>query len=838
MNAQTGLKTVTDVKPDRAWTETNAQDPMAPMEKALRRIAPLWPLDRFVAVNPFLGLDDHSFGDAVARIEQVSGGRMLMDRAFFAEALKTGRIEDLDIADALAAAGTRPGLPQSVAEVKAALSDHQHVPAATAPIKTVADLAAALTGTDWVQILVQHISQSAAMYFGSYADGPGGTVPRSGFYGAWRSMVVADRTPEVLGLKGARRHAQHLPTDAREMVVEGLGLLGLTGAGSERYCHRLLMSVSGWAGYARHLLWEAELAGGDDDHLLELLAARLGSEVILRGSLFDDIDMSSLWSVERSRYASDAGGSSDRALEELLLSAYERAWQRRFVLGLAGREATPATLRPAVQAAFCIDVRSEVFRRAFESVSPDIETIGFAGFFGLPLEHVPLGAERGLSHCPVLVPAGITAREAASSEAENRTLTQSRQVRRGLFDAWSKAKRTSVSSFPFVEVAGLGYAVKLATDALGLTRPVEDPKRAGLTPAEKARLGPGADLFAVQDGTHGIGAAQRIQIATSILKGMSLTQRFAPLVLLVGHGASTVNNPHASGLDCGACGGQSGEVNARVAAAILNDPEVRDGLAESGLVIPDDTLFVGALHDTTTDEVTLFADGAGSSGHGAALGDCREWLAAAGRIARLERMPKLNGADPSDPLAAVQARARDWSQVRPEWGLAGCAAFVAAPRARTAGLDLDGRVFLHSYDWTSDPEFAVLDLIMTAPMVVASWINLQYYGSSVDNGVFGSGNKTLHNAVGAIGVFEGNGGDLRTGLPWQSVHDGERLVHEPMRLSVFIEAPQAAIDGVIERHEAVGRLVRNGWIALFSLDNTGNAARRCAAPDRWEPVEP
>ena len=142
----------------------------------------------------------------------------------------------------------------------------------------------------------------------------------------------------------------------------------------------------------------------------------------------------------------------------------------------------------------------------------------------------------------------------------------------------------------------------------------------------------------------------------------------------------------------------------------------------------------------------------------------------------------------------VRRRSRDWSQVRPEWALANNAAFIAAPRGRTIDADLSGRAFLHEYQWRDDDGFTVLELIMTAPMVVANWINMQYYGSVVDNQRFGSGNKVLHNVVGgAIGVLEGNGGDLRVGLPLQSLHDGERWVHEPLRLSVFIEAPESAI---------------------------------------------
>jgi hypothetical protein len=175
----------------------------------------------------------------------------------------------------------------------------------------------------------------------------------------------------------------------------------------------------------------------------------------------------------------------------------------------------------------------------------------------------------------------------------------------------------------------------------------------------------------------------------------------------------------------------------------------------------------------------------------------------------------------------MRARDRDWAEVRPEWGLAGNAAFIAAPRERTRHVDLAGRSFLHEYRWRDDAGFATLELIMTAPMVVAHWINLQYYASTVDNGCFGSGDKTLHNVVGGhLGVFEGNGGDLRVGLPLQSLHDGAQWVHTPLRLSVFIEAPRDAIEAVLQKHLAVRALVANGWLDLFQLDASEGVIRR------------
>ncbi|MEO1578625.1 MAG: putative inorganic carbon transporter subunit DabA, partial [Pseudomonadota bacterium] len=243
----------------------------------------------------------------------------------------------------------------------------------------------------------------------------------------------------------------------------------------------------------------------------------------------------------------------------------------------------------------------------------------------------------------------------------------------------------------------------------------------------------------------------------------------------------------------------------------------------------------GALHDTTTDAMTLYDADHPVGDHAADLKQARTWFAAAGRITRGERALRLPRATDE---AAVSERAHDWAEVRPEWALAGCKAFIAAPRPRTTGRTLEGQAFLHDYDWRQDEPngFGVLELIMTAPVVVASWISLQYYGSTVAPQAFGGGNKLLHNVVGGIGVVEGNGGPLRAGLPWQSVHDGERYIHEPLRLSVCIEAPVAAMTDILSRHEGVRDLFDNGWLHLFALDEAGRMAQRYCGGLQWEAV--
>ncbi|MGB9634235.1 MAG: putative inorganic carbon transporter subunit DabA, partial [Chloroflexaceae bacterium] len=223
--------------------------------------------------------------------------------------------------------------------------------------------------------------------------------------------------------------------------------------------------------------------------------------------------------------------------------------------------------------------------------------------------------------------------------------------------------------------------------------------------------------------------------------------------------------------------------------------------------------------------------------HQSDLEQLRAWLSEAAVATRLERARALGigQGDPELISRQIRRRARDWSEVRPEWALARNAAFIAARRARTRGVCLEGRAFLHEYDWTTDPDNSILTLILTAPVVVASWINLQYFGSTVDNAYFGCGTKTIHNRVGTLGVVLGNGGDLRTGLALQSVQgpDG-RWYHEPMRLQVVVEAPRERIEAVMQQHAVVRDLVENGWLRLFALDPEGTGATRWVPGAGWE----
>ncbi len=768
-------------------------------DAAARAIPPVWPLASSVAVNPYLGQTSESLAQVAARLGRIGGGPVTLPRSHYADLIAKGTITDADLTAAIDAqpTGDLPTLP----EITRSVAIPANPPAAQ---PTLADLAAAASETDWPGILAERFGHWAAGYF-DQGQALWAAPRRRGAYDAWRQTATHDLTPEIAGLRGFAQFVSETPDTATEARARAISTLGLTEEMLETYLHQLLFTLGGWAQVARYHLWQAELAGGTDDTITDVLTIRLLWEEALFRQYSAHIG--DPWEQVKAAHAQPVVPDRDMTINAILQEAWERAAQRDQAQTFAAPAPAQQPDRPALQAAFCIDVRSEVFRRALEAVNPGIQTLGFAGFFGLTASHKGFASDVDELRLPVLLNPGVT----STSEGDNASTEQTARFKARATRAWGRFKLAAVSSFAFVEATGPIYAGKLVKDALNMA-----PGAQGFGPAP--RLDPPLPL------------AAQIDAAETILRAMSLTTGFARLVVLAGHGANVVNNPFASGLHCGACGGYAGDVNARLLAGLLNAAEVRAGLQDRGITIPDDTLFLGALHDTTTDAITVFDADHPSAAHETETKQAKDWFAQAGIVTRSERAMRLpRAAGESD----IDLRSRDWAETRPEWALAGCKAFVAAPRRRTSGKSLAGRAFLHDYDWKKDTDFGVLELILTAPVVVASWISLQYYGSTVAPDTFGSGNKLLHNVTGGIGVVEGNGGTLRAGLPWQSVHEGEGYAHEPLRLSVCIEAPRAAMSDILKRHDGVRALFDNRWLHLFALDEQGQMAWRYAGDLEW-----
>ncbi len=780
----------------------------AAIAAACARIAPTWPLDRFIAVNPFWGMIDRPLPEVAADLAALSGARLVMPRAWFRDHWRQGRITETHLRQAIAHAGA----PTTVAALIAALEIDELAPARRARMTDLVEGPhAPRRAMAWRDFVIHHTSQFCASYFD---DGQAELGPdrRGGFYASWRRQAVRDRTPAVLmGLADSRARFAHLPETARALIAHALAELDVPAHERERYLASLLLDLQGWASWCAYRRWEARLAGTGDDHIVELIAIRLAWELVLRWA--GGPSLAARWRAAVAMWpAIDEAARGAYRTDWLLQHALERAVQDDLCARLTARPvAFGERPPPVVQAVFCIDVRSEVVRRALEADGPEVATLGFAGFFGMPIEYLPPTATAARPQLPGL----LAPRLRVTDLGVGSELARRRADALAADAAWATFKTGALSSFAFVEALGVAFAGTLLGACLGAGDQATGEARSS---REHAAVAP--RLTATTTGAA-IPLGDRCALAAGMLRAMSLTRGFARLVALIGHGSATRNNPHAAGLDCGACGGHTGEVNARAAAALLNEPEVRAGLATAGIAIPATTWFIAGLHNTTTDDITVFADDGLPASHQDDLRVLVRRLAAAGARARRERAARLAVADHGAAAlrAALTYRARDWSQVRPEWGLANNVALVIAPRPACCHVDFAGRAFLHDYRSEDDPDGTILELIMTAPMVVAHWINLQYYASTVDHARYGSGNKVLHNVVGGhLGVFEGNGGDLRIGLPLQTLHDGARWVHTPLRLNVFIAAPTSAIDRVLANHATVRALVENAWLTLFQLD--------------------
>ena len=786
--------------------------------EAGKRIAPTWPLDQFIAVNPWWEMRDKTYAEVAARVALLGHARGHMPRSWFKDqfgALIHQRHLEAAVAESDAL---------TEQEVLAWLDLDEPLPAWRNFSDQVDGARNLARSVSWHDEIVQQISQFCASFYSTGTPIP--ADPDQCLYEAWLSAVRHDRGIEIMmGERGLHRGFEELPPTAGELLEEVASELRIDHSLLPDYFHALLLDINGWASWVAYHRWQAQLVESDDDALPQILAVRAAWELVLWRHIHrSDPQGAELqtrsWQQQVARLPDLV--ERYRALQRPAL-VWQRAVEIAFQEGLHSelRSASKAPQededpeRPALQAVFCIDVRSEVYRRALEAQDTRIQTIGFAGFFGLPIDYEQSGTCYRRPQMPGLLNPVLTVHEAIANSAV-KAAQHNRRAR------WSALSKKAPAAFGYVESVGIGYALKLLRESL-----------AGGAPRHPVNTCCSSkDAFVVKSADGELDAAAQAELVSGVLGAMTLTSNFAPVVMIVGHGSSTRNNPHAAGLDCGACCGQTGEINARVLAQILNDRAVRAALAqEHEIAIPDDTHFVPALHDTTTDEMrclTDLPDGAKN---------VRAWLEGAGAAARRERSTKL-GLEADGCDEAIRARSRDWSQTRPEWGLANNACFIVAPRARSRHINLAGRSFLHDYRWEEDQKagYPVLELIMTAPMLVMNWINMQYNLSVTDNEVYGCGNKVLHNVVGGnIGVFEGNAGDLRIGLSMQSVHNGERWMHDPLRLAVYIAAPRDAIADVAARHDVVRDLIDNDWLYLFRLDDDPEIIERYYAGE-WHPT--
>jgi hypothetical protein len=510
----------------------------------------------------------------------------------------------------------------------------------------------------------------------------------------------------------------------------------------------------------------------------------------------------------------------------ILHQAFERAIRHRLYDAVAQHAPQTPLAWPAFQAVFCIDEREESFRRHLEEVEPACETFGTAGFFNVAMYHQGVSDAHPRPLCPVAI---VPDHYVAEVEADAGRLTgRSRRLQRRaagylgynvhLGSRLVVRGAVLMTAFGWLALVPLVLRVIFPWLSARWSRVQETT-----TAPVRTRLQVDREDTVPPAGIHtGFTVAEMAEIVRLVLEDIGIADRVSALVLVVGHGSISLNNPHESAHDCGACGGGRGGPNARAFAHMANDPRVRERLAAGGMCLPPATWFVGAQRNSCNNEVTFYDEDLVPAGCQAALTRAKEAIEAARRREAHERCRRFDAVPawypPLAALAHVQARAADLAQPRPEYGHATNAFCIVGRRSRTRGLFLDRRAFLVSYDPARDTDGAILARILVAVVPVVAGISLEYYFSYVDPTGYGCGTKLPHNVTSLLGVMDGAQSDLRTGLPWQMVE-----IHEPTRLALVVEGRRDLVWRAVQGHEGIRRLVSNRWVWLACLDGDSGA---------------
>ena len=658
-----------------------------------------------------------------------------------------------------------------------------------------------------------------------------------------------------------------------ESIANSLRLLGVSADRTDEYIKKTLLALPGWTGMVEQMGCNASwtLHPAPKDSLEEFLAVRLLldrlsatqclreylpersgllSELLtcfgaesqnVRGQTVQQIafDVFQLaqrlgwtpstlhaWTVsEWQNVVNEIGAFDDLERRRMFHLAYEHRYRSQILDAISEHSRLPLKVPTTVsfQVITCIDDREESFRRHLEELDSSVETFGAAGFFNVPMYFRGAADAHFIPLCPIImVPKNyveevgpLSAKQAEERRAQSRLLLGKasksfHRSSRSLFSGVVTAMLGSFNAFPLVARVLFPRLTSQIRSKFGkLVRP---------TVATQLRLERGSESEVTQQGAEGFTLVEMANMIERLTGDLGIRGHFAPLVIVFGHGSSSLNNPHESAYNCGACGGGQGGPNARAVAQMANDPRVRAILKERGLVIPDTTLFVGGFHNTCDDATTYLDIDRIPPNHAAKFLAASEVIEKARRRNAHERARRFYSLDMTssyeEALKHVERRSQDLAQVRPEYNHATNAACFVGRRGRTRGLFMDRRCFLTSYDPTTDDEnTAILTRIMQAVIPVCGGISLEYYFSTVDNVGYGCGTKLPHNITSLIGVMEGAASDLRTGLSQQMVE-----IHEPVRILFIVEAKPESILSIMARNPLINTYISNHWVQIATLD--------------------
>lgn len=745
--------------------------------------------------------------------------------------------------------------PAALAALYAALAPHAPAAVARAPGPRPRDRVLAERGVDVDELVHPVLVRSCAAFVDQGVAYWSMPARARGLFPAFRALYAAPGGPPDPWLRGLGAELAALEGQApEEVALDALRRLGVGPADLEPVVEGTLLALRGWAGMIAQLearpdrapVWRPPARLVDLLALALLLEARAVQHVSSSRAapavaasarrseapelVYEAFLLAQLAGIgphelapERARalvaLVAELDGITRRRLWH---RAYERHHRDRVLDALLAHveRGVPALARPWAQVLCCIDDRAESLRRHLEELDPSIETFGYAGFFGVSMAYRGLGEASARPLCPVAVRPRHLVVEEPIEEAHARRVAARRRWAGRLRHGAAVGSSSLVRGGVLAATVGMLGAIPLVGRVLfpRLTeRLVHHAARATFgEPATRLRFARADDDEAIQDGLFGgFTVAEMADIVGALLGATGMGAALAPLVVVVGHGSSSLNNPHESAYDCGATGGGRGGPNARAFAAMANHEGVRAELARRGAPIPEGTWFVGAEHDTCRDSIEWLDADLVPPTLEAALERLAAQLERALALDAHERCRRFASAPlemtPARAHAHVEARSADLGEPRPECGHATNAVCIVAPRARTRGLFLDRRAFLVSYEPAQDPDGAHLGALLAAVGPVSAGINLEYYFSFVDPEVYGAGTKLPHNITGLVGVMNGHASDLRTGLPWQMVE-----IHEPVRLSMIVEADPQKLERVLAAHPDLARLAGNGWMHLIA----------------------
>ncbi|UAM99961.1 DUF2309 domain-containing protein [Polaribacter litorisediminis] len=747
------------------------------IDEASKVIGKTWPLYTFVASNPLSGYENSSFSEAVNSAEKNFNANAFPSAALYQQAFKKGDIDTTILTGLLK-------------ENKLTESPEFYLNLLDSKKKTQVLNENHAVDVVMVKWLSSFMDEGLAEWEMPYKT--------EGFYTAWRLLVVYDS--ESTG-KTALKDIPKTSIATLEEILKDYKESDYTAI----FTHHLA-ALPGWTGYLNHRTqsgsdWQKEYP----IEAMDYLAARLWTAKKLNSPILP------------SKVAENKDALVFK-IQYTFLKAWEQSWQNQLVKTLENESIATTAVENAVpdaQLVFCIDTRSELIRRHIESKG-NYETFGYAGFFGITMDYESLNDGITRKSCPPIVNSAYKVSEIAQTNKEGNLKNYQNKNSISIFKEYFRKRMKNMipSAFGYVEGSGLFYGISLVAKTLMPRKmyQLEDKKASKV----EGMCQPDINKSIIENSEDvGIPLTEKVAIVKSAFDLMGWKQ-FAPLVIFAGHGSHSANNPFSSSLDCGACAASPGRHNARMLAKLANLPEVRQVLKEMHHInIPENTLFLGAEHNTTTDAIILF-DSEASDIHQPLIHNLKVSLIQAQKTATEDRL-----GNKGNSVSSAEKKANNWGETRPEWGLAKNAGFIVGPRNLTKNTNLDSRCFLHSYEWELDTEGKALEGIMQGPMTVTQWINNHYYFSTVDNNVYGGGSKITHNITGKFGVVQGNGGDLKMGLPLQSLFGSDEVMyHQPLRLSVMIQAPLTRVSEIIARNEGMKRLLDNEWIYLMVMDPT------------------